>query len=145
MVLVTIGGCLYSGGFVFANEHGFHPTLTGLSRGLTLIVVVYFLLRYFKKDITFKSVVDFKRINLRSSIMVLQHLSYSAVQYYLPLPIAITLSTTTPIFVCIYDYLLYGIAINHLQIFFLVLSVIGVLITANGAYLITLVDSSYSN
>lgn len=77
--------------------------------------------------------------------MVMHHLAYSAVQYYLPLPIAITLGCISPLFVYIYDYFLYGVTINQTQVIFLIVSILGVALTANGAYLITFIDSSFDH
>ena len=77
--------------------------------------------------------------------MVLQTISYAMVQFYLPLPIAITLNATSPIFIYIYDYLIYGVTINHTQTVYVVIAVIGVILTANGAYFATLIDPNFSN
>lgn len=76
--------------------------------------------------------------------MVLQGLVYAAAQFYLPLPIAITLNSISPIFVCIYDYFLYGVTINRKQLSFLFLSIIGVSLTANGSYLISFFDEDFA-
>lgn len=75
--------------------------------------------------------------------MVLHNFVYSYVQYYLPLPLAITLNSISPLFVCIYDYLIYGVKINKQQTIALILALFGVFITANGSYLVYLIDPSY--
>lgn len=72
--------------------------------------------------------------------MVLHNFGYTVAQFYLPLPIAITINSISPIFVYIYDYYLYGVTINKLQMIFLIISIIGVAITANSSYLITYFD-----
>lgn len=72
--------------------------------------------------------------------MVVQGLVYAGVQFYLPLPIAMTLNSISPIFVSIYDYWMYGITLSPKQLTFLALSICGVALTANGSYLITFID-----
>ena len=53
MFLVGFGACSFSGGFIYVNEMGFSPFMTGVSRGLAVTVICYLLLRYQKKDTTF--------------------------------------------------------------------------------------------
>jgi drug/metabolite transporter (DMT)-like permease len=45
--------------------------------------------------------------------------------------------------VCIYDYWIYGVKINKTQTIALIVSFIGVFLTANGSYLVYLIDSNY--
>ena len=75
--------------------------------------------------------------------MVLHSFVYSYVQYYLPLPLAITLNSISPLFVCLYDYLIYGVKINKIQTIALIIALMGVFLTANGSYLVYLIDPSY--
>ena len=75
--------------------------------------------------------------------MVFHNFVYTSSQFYLPLPIAITLNSISPIFVFIYDYFLYGVTINRTQVIFLFVSIFGVIITSNGSYLITFFDEDF--
>jgi hypothetical protein len=52
---------------------------------------------------------NFKVLLFRNSIMVTQGLVFAQVQFYLPLPIAATLNSTSPIWIYIIDYYSYGI------------------------------------
>lgn len=101
------------------------------------------LMKYLNIDFTFKSTHNLKWLLIRNSIMVLHNYVYSYVQYYLPLPIAITLNAISPLFVCFYDYLIYGVKINKIQTIALIVSLVGVFLTANGSYLVYLIDSNY--
>lgn len=144
MVLVVIGTCFYSGGYIYCNEHKFHPVDTSVIRGIAVTIICFFMARYLKLDLAFKSNHNYKWLIARNAIMVLHNYGYTYSQFYLPLPIAITLNGISPIFVYIYDYYLYGVAINQKQIVFLALAILGVTITSNGSYLITFIDEDYS-
>ena len=76
--------------------------------------------------------------------MVLHNFGYTFSQFYLPLPVAITLNSISPIFVYIYDYYLYGVTINRTQIVFLMIAIFGVVVTSNGSYLISYIDEDYN-
>jgi len=75
--------------------------------------------------------------------MVLEAFGYTTIQFYLPLPICVTLNSISPIIIYIYDYFLYGIAINRKQAIFIMISFIGVMLTANGAYLMSIFYENY--
>lgn len=109
-------------------------------RGFAVIVLCYIVIRWKGLDLCFRSDHNFKWLLARNSIMVLHNFAYNWSQFYLPLPIAITLGSVSPIFVYIYDYWIYGITINRKQMAFLALSITGVALTSNGPYLITFLD-----
>ena len=145
MFLVGFAACSFSAGFIYVNEMGFSPFMSGVVRGLSATLLCYSILRYQKKDTAFPSAYEFKWLFARNSIMMLHNVAYAMVQFFLPLPIAITLGAISPIFVYIYDYLIYGVTINRMQTVFVAVAVIGVVLTANGAYFVTLIDPSFSN
>ena len=67
--------------------------------------------------------------------MVFQGLAFAWCQFYLPLPIAITLNSTSPIFSALWDRILNGIKLNRAQTMWFVVAFLGVILTANGNYL----------
>ena len=67
--------------------------------------------------------------------MVIQGLCYAWVQFYLPLPIVLTLMASSPIFTAIFDKLLNDINLNKIQVIWFVIAFVGVILTANGSYL----------
>ena len=67
--------------------------------------------------------------------MFLQGFVYAWSQYYLPLPIVVTLYASTPVFSAFFDWLVFGISLNKKQQMWLTLAFGGVLLTANGKYL----------
>ena len=84
--------------------------------------------------------------------MVIQGLAYAWVQFYLPLPIVLTLMASSPIFTAIFDKFLNGIDLNRVQVFWFVIAFAGVILTANGSYLSFLItgrqtedDSKFEN
>jgi drug/metabolite transporter (DMT)-like permease len=143
MVLIVFGCCSFTVGHIYCNENKFHPVETSMVRGFSVVVICYFFLRYLKLDMTFKSTHNLKWLIARNSIMVVHNFAYIISQYYLPLPIAITLSSTSPLFVFIYDYYLFGVTINRKQVVFLMVSIMGVIITSNSSYLITFIDADF--
>ena len=67
--------------------------------------------------------------------MVVQGLAYAWVQFYLPLPIVLTLMASSPIFTAIFDKFFNGVNLNKFQIVSLTVAFVGVILTANGTYL----------
>ena len=137
IIMMSCGASLITLGFTFANERKFHPFVTGVIRGLTVICISYCLARWKQVDLTFPSAHNFKWHIFRQTIMVLQGLFYAWSLFYLPLPIAVTTYAATPIFIAIWDYLIFGMKINNRQKGWLLLATIGVALTANGGYLKT--------
>jgi len=52
--------------------------------------------------------------------------------YYLPLPIAFTINNSSPLFVAVFDKLIYGVELNRKQLVWLIIAFIGVVLTVNG-------------
>ena len=104
-------------------------------RGITTTVFTYLIARKKGIDLTFPSAHNYKWQNFRNAAMLITTLVYAWSQFYLPLPIAITLMSTSPIFASIFDRLIYGVSLNKIQVFWLSVAFIGVLLTSNGNYL----------
>lgn len=135
IAMMVGGSSLITLGFVFANERKFHPTVTGIIRGFTAMSVCYIIAIYRGVDLTFGSQNNYKWQLIRNGIMCLQGLVYAWSQFYLPLPIVVTLYAATPIFTAVWDYIVYGVTINQKQKGWFALAFVGVLLTANGGYL----------
>ena len=86
-------------------------------------------------DLTYNDSYSYKWLTIRHSIMVLQGLAYAWSQFYLPLPIAVTLQSTSPIFASIFDKLLNNIDLNYKQKMWLTVAFVGVILTSNGVYI----------
>ena len=140
MTLMVVGVSLFTAAFLYPNEHKFHPVCTGLVRGLAVSIISYLVARRQGVDLTYPSSHNLKWQMLRNGIMVVQGLAYAWVQFYLPLPIALTLMASSPVFTAIFDKLLNGIELNHKQICWLSVAFIGVILTANGNYLYFLLN-----
>ena len=76
--------------------------------------------------------------------MLNQGLVYSWVQFYLPLPVAVTLQATSPIFATIFDRLINNNRLNKAQVGWLVVAFVGVLLTANGELIFQLLTGQSS-
>ena len=104
---------------------------TNLIRGFTSTLITYLIGRQLKIDLSFPSPHNFKYQLIRNSIMLNQGLVYAWSQFYLPLPIAVTLQATSPIFATIFDRIINKTSINRRQCAWLVVAFTGVLLTAN--------------
>jgi drug/metabolite transporter (DMT)-like permease len=74
--------------------------------------------------------------------MVIQGYVYSWSQFYLPLPIVVTIYAATPVFSALFDWLIFGVGINFKQKVWLAVAVVGVVLTANGGSLMNSTSSS---
>ena len=104
-------------------------------RGLSAFVISYCIANWKKVDLTFPSSHNFKWHLIRQGIMTIQGFIYSWSLFYLPLPIAVTMYAGTPIFIAIWDYIIFGQRLNSRQKGWFFLAFLGVVLTANGAYL----------
>ena len=129
---MSLGSSLNSLGYIYVNEHRFHPITTNMIRGIATAIITFLIARKKLIDLTFPSSHNFKWQILRNSAVFITSSVYAWSQFYLPLPIAITLMYTSPIFATIFDKLLYGVSINKTQVFWLVVAFGGVLLTSNG-------------
>lgn len=109
--------------------------MTGTIRGVSAVTIAYCIGRWRGIDLTFPSEHNFKWQFIRNIVMVVQGLVYSWSQFYLPLPIAVTLYSTNPLFIAIWDYWLYGVTINNKQKVWFCLAFLGVILTANCQFL----------
>jgi hypothetical protein len=64
----------------------------------------FILQRMYDVDITFKDPKNFKILFIRNSIMTVQILLYTLLQFYIPQPVIQTLHATGPLFVFFLDY-----------------------------------------
>ena len=132
ILLMIVGPILFPLGFIYSNEHKFHYQITNVARGIMTIVVIYFIARKKNVDLTFRSSSDFKWLMLRNTIMTFQGIVYGWSQFYLPLPISITLTSTSPLFASIFDRVINGVKLNKIQVIWLIVAFSGVILTANG-------------
>ena len=70
--------------------------------------------------------------------MVVQGWVYGWSMFYLPLPVAMTLTATSPLFASIFDRIINGVKLNKAQVFWLVVAFVGVILTTNGNYFLFL-------
>ena len=134
-----LGPTLLTLGYIHSTENKLHPAVTAFVRGITITLLTYFIARNQHLDLTFKSSHNFKWQILRNSTMLVHTFVYAWVQYYLPLPIAITLNSTSSIFIAIFDKIIYKVDLNTKQIIWLKIAFIGVILTVNGNYISYLV------
>ena len=142
IVLMVIGSSLFGTGFIYASEHKIHPISTGLLRGLANIFVSYFLALKQGIDLTFNSSFNFKWQVIRNIIMIVSGLGYTWSLFFLPLPVALTIQSTSLIFTTFFDRVINKTRLNRRQEFWLSIAFLGVVLTANGGYLMYLVTAN---
>ncbi len=91
--------------------------------------------RHQKIDLVFGDPRNFKWQLLRNGIMALHGLIYAWSLFYLPLPIVVTLNSSSPIFAAFFDRVIYGTLLNRPQLCWLLVAFSGVILTANGTYI----------
>ncbi len=102
--------------------------------------ISYCIAAHQKIDLTFASTNNFKWLIIRNVIVFFQGLVYAWSQFYLPLPIVVTLYSATHMFTALFDYWIYGVSINRQQKMWLVVAFFGVVLTSNGSYFKDLID-----
>ena len=134
--LMIIGTTLLTLGFIYSNEHKLHPATTAFTRGVTIVIITYLLARNKDIDLSFKSTHNFKWQMIRNFTMLIHSLVYAWSQFYLPLPIAITLNSTSAIFTAVLDKIINNVSINRKQSLWMAVAFIGVALTANANYIL---------
>lgn len=143
-ILFGLSQVLFPLSFIYANDNKLHTIETSLIRGMVSVLFNYFLARYsYNLTLDFKYDVNFNNILKRNAIVVVHGLVFTAAQFYLPLPIVHTVNFFAPIFIFIIDYFENGVRVTTAQIWFLIMSVLGVLFTVNNALFSKLIDPHY--
>ena len=112
---MVIGSSLFGTGFIYISEHKIHPISTGLLRGLANIFVSYFLGLKQGIDLTFNSSFNFKWQAIRNIIMIVSGLGYTWSLFFLPLPVALTIQSTSLIFTTFFDRVINKTRLNRRQ------------------------------
>jgi len=133
ILMMAFGSSFLFLGFIYCNEQKFHPTFSCFIRGITITILSSMIAKFNGIDLTFKSSHNFKWQMLRNVIMAAHGLIFSWSQYYLPLPVVITLNNSSPLFAAIFNRVIYGISLNSKQIICLCVAFFGVILTANGS------------
>lgn len=142
IILVISGTTFATLGYIFSNEHKFHPIVTNLIRGIASIIISYMFARVYSIDVTFPSEHNFKYQFYRNCLMFIQMTTYAWAQFYLPLPVVVTLQATSPIFATIFDRIINKITLNNKQYTYLAIAFFGVLLTTNGNYIYFLITGT---
>ena len=143
-ILFGLSQVLFPLSFIYANDHKLHTIETSLIRGMVSVLFNYYLARYsYGLTLDFKYDVNFNNILKRNAIVVVHGLLFTAAQFYLPLPIVHTVNFFAPIFIFVIDYFENGVRVTTAQLWFLVVSVLGVLCTVNSELFSKLIDPHY--
>jgi len=77
---------------------------------------------------------------MRNIIMLVQQMAYTAMHYVVSLPVLNILSISGSIFVFVLDYFLHGVKISGKQLVGIVAGILGVLVTVNGEFIMSILD-----
>jgi drug/metabolite transporter (DMT)-like permease len=139
VILMTVGSILTTTAYIYANEGKYHPFTTVTIRGVVAMGIMYMISLKQNQDLTFASHHNFKWIFINSLTNLMTALVYAWCQFYLPQPIAIALNSSTPIFIALFDKIIYGVSLNKAQICWLIVTFLGVLMVANGNQIVALI------
>ena len=108
------------------------------------MVITYLISLKQKQDLTFASHFNFKWLLVNSIIVLISAIVYAWCQFYLPQPIAIAINSTSPIFVALFDKIFNDVSMTKSQVYWLIITFIGVLLVANGVQISAIFNSSKS-
>jgi len=140
IILMTVGSICSTTGYVYANEGKYHPFTTITIRGVVAMVITYLISLKQKQDLTFADHFNFKWLLVNSITVLISALVYAWCQFYLPQPIAIAINSTSPIFVALFDSLLNNVSMTKSQVYWLIITFVGVLLIANGAQISSIIN-----
>ena len=130
--------------WIYPNEHNFSSSLTTLIRGLSSGFVSMGICLYNGFAIDFKSKEDFKWLFIRSFIMAIHNHIMALAQFYLPLPFVHIIHSSGTLYICIWNYFIFGAKITYQQLKGIIVGFIGVILVINGRIFIRWIDPSYA-
>lgn len=109
-----------------------HPLETNLSRAIVSLILNYGILRYYGGTLDLRDTKTYFYVNYRSLTNTLQGLIVALLMYYLPMPIIHTIAATSTIFTSAIEHYCYGLHISNRSKVLILVSVLGVMLQANG-------------
>lgn len=76
--------------------------------------------------------------------MAVHNYIISLAQFYLPLPLVHIIHSSGTLYICVWNYLIFGTKINYEQIKGIIIGFTGVILVINGRILIQWIDPSYT-
>jgi drug/metabolite transporter (DMT)-like permease len=143
--LLTIAAMLYPLCFIYVSQKNVSSVESNLMRGVTISATHYLIARYLGLDVDFKGARNNKYLIIRSLIMLINQIAYTAMHYVVSVPVINILNISGSIFAFIVDYLMYGTPIHREQILGMLVGFVGVAVTVNGELILSMIDESYTN
>lgn len=103
-----------------------------MSRGVTIFLTHLLIAKWLGMEVDFKGRRNNKYLLMRSMIMLVNQIAYTAMHYVVSLPTINILNISGSIFAFVIDYLLYGTKIHPQQVPGIVAGCLGVAVTVNG-------------
>lgn len=113
-------------------------------RGITIVITNYLLARFLGIDLDVRGNRNNKYLLLRNGIMLVNQVAYTFMHFVVPLPVINILNISGSIFAFLCDYWLYGTKIHSMQIPGILAGCFGVVVTVNGEYIMSKLDSSFT-
>lgn len=136
---------LYPLCFVYITQQNFNVVEANLVRGVTIFVTHYLIARFLGIDLDVRGTHNNKYLFIRNTIMLVNQIAYTGMHFVVPLPIINILNISGSIFAFICDYLLYGTKIYPMQIPGIIVGFVGVIVTVNGEYIMSLIDPTFTS
>ena len=92
----------------------------------------------------FKSSHNLKWLCVRNLMMVVHSYMIGLAQFYLPLPVVHIINSSSTLFICGWNYVVFGLTVTRSQLFGIFVGFMGVLLIISGRLLMSMIDPSYS-
>ena len=116
--------------FVFLSENNIDSYASTLSRGIVLFL--FNLPHALSQDYTTLTPKSSRYLIFRQFLLILYSSTYAQMFFYLPVNLVYTINACGPLFVLIFDYLIYHIKISKVQLLGVFMAILGVLLIING-------------
>lgn len=134
--ILQIASCVFwTFSFIFPNEHRMHFLETNLSRAVVGVAANYLLMWYYNGSLDLMKGSNLFYASCRSFTNVVQGMLCTLLMYYLPMPIIHTITSTSTVYTANIEHYCYALPMSSRTKWLALLSVLGVMLQANGHYL----------
>ena len=135
---MPISCLLWVSGYIYPNEHKTSPIEMNYSRYTVQIFLQTALIMMTSRSFDLTRPKDFKIIVTRAIISSVNGLFTAFFQMYLPLPVFYTLSSSSIIFVFMFNHFLYHTPVTATQAKAVAVAILGLILVINGRYVYSL-------
>lgn len=121
--------------FIYPSEHHMHPLETNLSRAIICLIANFAMMRYYGGELNLKDPQTYFYATCRCVTNTLYGMFVAGLMFYLPMPIIHTISSSSSIHTAAIEHYCFGVSISLRSRWLILVSVLGVMLQANGEYI----------